>query len=239
MAERPKSKKPLSSASEIMSRHDKKRHKWFRNLLHHHEPKQTSSKEAARKPVQPEPTAAADKTVSRSLENIGEQTLRVIGLDGRAASLSQLAPDEDNISVTSCSSTDSDYVPADSPSQRDLLARQASTFSSDSESSIDFNPIWQDFDSENSDLIAQHGVPKSSSSPRRRGNSGSIHTSESGLSSLFYSYLPFWGSSTKGSMESLNSQSEDKRALVQLVETSESDQVCNLLGFYGQNFMSF
>ena len=214
-------KKPLSSASEIMSRHGKKKRRWFRNLLPGHE---SSKQLEKRRKTQPD---ISDVLVSRSLESVGNLNLSVIGFDQKAASYSNLLnQDGDDLSL---SSTDSDQP--DSLSDSMLLDSRGdnsrkhllSTNSSDSESSIDFgaNPIWQDFK-----IGAQYERTPAVNIPKEDKFAQSATPADSSFIGIFQNFLPkSWTSASRSSIDSLGSQSEEKKALIHFVNQSESDQV--------------
>ena len=215
-----KPRQPLSSASEIMSRHDKKKRKWYKRVL-----KGESKDKELGKPV-----PLADKSISKSLENVGNLNLSVMGIPVRASSFSHVTVDGDDYSLSSISSNESDTSEHTSPEltarsqsldrrkREQEYFRKLSAQSSDSETSTDTNPIWQDFNARNSDSVNSNTAQEENSK-------------DSGFS--FYSYLPFtWGSTPRGSWESVCSQPEEKKALMHLVHESDSEQVIIVSCFF-------
>ena len=197
-------RKPLSSASAIMHRHTKKKKKWLHNLLHGDEAKRGEKKtDASRSLFYME---KPDKSVSKSLENIGQINLSVAGFSScpeRSSSVLQLPPrDDDDMSVTSVSSCDSDcsaMAEGFDDTGRHRHTSKSSN-SSDTENISDNEPLY---------------IPISVT-----------RAQDSGFSNWF-SYLPFGigYNITQGSTESLNSQSEERKTLAHLLGQSDSDQV--------------
>ena len=209
-----KTRQPLSSASEIMSRHhDRKKRKWYKNLLKGH----SKEVDCDERGIQP-----PDKIISKSLENVGNFNLTVMGFPVRASSFSNVINNDDAYSVSSTSSNESDTSERTTPEHTSVsrildrrklepYSRKFSFHSSDSETSTDMAPIWQDFNASGGDSVDFNNAQVESSK-------------DSGFS--FYSYLPFtWGSTPMGSWESVCSQPEDKKALVHLIHNSDSEQV--------------
>ena len=216
-----KLRQPLSSASEIMSRHDKKKRKWYKRVL-----KGDNKEEEIRK------DPFSDKVISRSLENVGNLNLTVMGFPVKASSYSNVTKDGDDFSLSSISSNESDTSEHTSPEHQSLdrrklndRFRKISAQSTDSENSID-SPIWQDFNAGSIvDNVQSSSRAESSKDP--------------GFS--FYDYLPFtWSNPLRGSWESVCSQPEEKKALMHLVHESDSEQVIgNELKVLLNNFYSF
>ena len=205
-----KLRQPLSSASEIMSRHDKKRRKWYKRVI-----KGDIKEEDVKK------GPFTDRVISRSLENVGNLNLTVMGFPVRASSASNVTKDGDDYSLSSISSNESDTSEHTSPEHQSLdrrklneRFRKISTQSSDSDNSC-YNPIWQDFNAGNtvSNVQSSSSVPHATDTFK-----------DSGFS--FYDYLPFaWGNPLEGSWESVCSQPEENKALLHLVHESDSEQV--------------
>ena len=208
-----KLRQPLSSASEIMSRHDKKKRKWYKRVL-----------KGDDKDEDPKNVPFSDRVISRSLENVGNLNLTVMGFTPvRASSASNVTKDGDDCSLSSISSNESDTSEHTSPEHQSLdrrklnqRFRKISTQSSDSENSI-YSPIWQDFNAGNSNIV--NNVQISSSAAEAAESS-----KDPGFS--LYDYLPFtWGNPLEGSWESVCSQPEESKALMHLVQESDSEQV--------------
>ncbi|XP_052794646.1 multiple C2 and transmembrane domain-containing protein 1-like isoform X1 [Mya arenaria] len=212
MEDERKLRKPLSSASAIMHRHDKKHKKWFRNLLHGDTSSKHSQKEEhARGRVYGD---MSDRAVSKSLENVGQLSLRLFGLPSkRASSESYLNGDDDNQSVTSASSCDSDsanfFLGEPSPAQSGGPLNQHNVTPLPSACSSD-NDLSE---TESVNLAPAQGTI---SEPDQSGDSYFPN---------WFSYLPFSvGYNLSSSTDSLNSQSEERCALTHLLTMSDSDQ---------------
>lgn len=205
-----KTRQPLSSASEIMSRHAKKKRKWYQRV------RKGDNKDEVK-----EKAPFLDKVISRSLENVGNLNLTVMGFSVRASSYSDLNYDGDSCSLSSVSSNESDTSELTAPDDTSVAQnsnrlkqkqrfRKISLQSSDSETSTD-NPIWQDFNTNITQSVDSHVAQAGSSK-------------DSGFS--FYDYLPLnLGSALRGSWESVCSQPEEKKALLHLLQESDSEQV--------------
>ena len=195
-----------------MSRHhDRKKRKWYKNFLGGGSNELDSEKKGKH------------KVISKSLENVGNLNLTVMGFPVRASSFSNVINDDDNYSMSSISSNESDTSERTNPEHSSLSqtldrrkaekthSRKFSSHSSDSEASADMTPIWQDFNAGRGGSVDSNTAQAESSK-------------DSGFS--FYSYIPFtWGSTPRGSWESVCSQPEDNRALVHFVQESDSEQV--------------
>lgn len=197
-------RKPLSSASAIMHRHTKKKRKWLHNLLHHGDDGKRDGKKVSGSQFYVD---KPDKSVSRSLENIGHMNLSVVGFSScpeKSSSALHLLPDEDSMSVTSVSSCDSDCsMVADGADAEAGITRIASSNSSDNDNVSDIESGYH---------------------PSRE--PGVSQSQDSNFSNWF-SYLPFGigYNSIRGSSDSLNSQSEERKTLSHLLSQSDSDQV--------------
>lgn len=216
MAENSRSvNKPLSSASEIMNRHAKKRKKWYQTLLH------GDGRQAQHK--KPGAKDEMHKGVSRSLENVGHLNLSVIGIRERASSATYLpAKDDDSLSTASLSSSESETadVFGGSCSKRRRSFKnepRSSSASSDNEmtSENEFLETSVDDDADK-ELTSNKNI-----------SDGPAHL-DLGFSNILYNYLPFGFSpaASRSSSESLISQSEEKKTLEHLIQMSaDSDQV--------------
>lgn len=218
-------KKPLSSASAIMNRHEKKRKKWYRNLLH------GDSKKVDKEKMHKE---AISKGVSRSLENVGQMNMSLLGIHEHTLSTSSFPRDEDSISVSSSESDTVDIFSSSCPEQRRQLWREQRFSSSDTEMT-----------SENEFLDSATNGSDSSKrqSPVKKRDSEELSSvSDSGFSFL-QNYLPlaFAPGASRGSSDSLLSQSEEKKTLAHLIEiATDSDQVSSLFASHlDKTFESF
>ena len=214
-------KKPLSSASEIMSRHDKKKRRWFRNLIHNRDTKVSEHSRKGKRKRGVEPSSS----ITSSLEHAGQLSLSAIGIPERVEKASVKDDDEYSSSV---SSNESDQAESLSDTvlmrnRRQNIVRQNSTLSSDSESSLDFelNPVWQDFSNRGQSSYTTPSSRQKLAHPPQK--------ELSGFSSLLHSYIPSlsWVATPRGSFDSVASETEESKALIHLVNNSESDQVRN------------
>jgi len=229
-----KSRKPLSSASAIMHRHDKKRRKWFHNLLHPDHSK-TSKHSMKSKPGK----ALAECTVSRSLEDVGLMNLSVIGMpQQRAASDINLNGDDDSHSVTSVSSCESDVATCEllntSPkgssdtklSLHRHLSRRSQSRRSHWEAVVSGNSSDNEYSESDCSETVQTERSRSLSADDQIERSRSLSADDQGSDSYFsgwFSYLPFGvGYNMSGSADSLDSQSDEQRTLKHLLIEQDS-----------------
>lgn len=207
-------KKPLSSASEIMNRHEKKRKKWYRNLLHGHGQDKSGHKKLNMLNV----ASYQDdrhKSVSRSLEDVGHLSLSLVGIPERSSSTSSLLNDDDSLSTASISSSESDTVEfyLTSSGQRSPRFRFQGSFSSASSDNEGM--------SEN-DLFTDSRTDFSESYDGENKDNSIERSSNSGFTSSICSYLPFGGgNASRTSLDSLASQSEEKKTLVHILYESD------------------
>ena len=211
-------KKPLSSASAIMNRHHKKRKKWYKTFLHG-EGKKTDHRETIDR-------EDLHKGVSRSLENVGQMNMSLLGFQGRASSASYLSRDDDSVSVSSSESDTADILGY--PLQGRQLQRVQRYSSSDNEMTSE-SDVTDSYVNESDNYQKQ--MLRKVDNPNEKTN-----TTETGFSNVL-SYLPLGlaPAATRGSSDSLLSQSEEKKTLVHLIEiAADSDPVSylyvNLLG---------
>lgn len=215
MEDNNQTRKPLSSASEIMSRHtQKKKRRWLHNILHG----DTKTSEDRKRTASRSQFYAdlSDKSVSRSLENIGNLNLSVIGFPRqpeRALSDMRLPQEEDNLSLTSASSCESDssfVFRKQNVRNKHKKRRPASPSSCSSDT----------------DYVSECETVESVLLSDDTQNSEVPSAQESAVSTWF-NYLPFsvGYNRTDGSTDSLNSQSEERKTLSHILEQSDSDQV--------------
>ncbi|KAL4227592.1 Multiple C2 and transmembrane domain-containing protein 2 [Mactra antiquata] len=205
-------KKPLSSASEIMNRHEKKRKKWYRNLLHGGQDKSGHHKKINTLDVTNQDDRC--KSVSRSLEDVGHLSLSLVGIPERASSASSLLNDEDSLSATSSESDTVEFY-LTSAHQRSPKFRYKGSFSSETSDNevLSESEMYADSQSDIIDTFSSEGKDNSERGSYR-----------SGITSSICSYLPFGvGNSSRTSLDSLASQSEEKKTLVHILN-GDSDQ---------------